>query len=93
MEKDYYALFAARHYRLISSTIDELGRRADEDVLHTPELLTCLWEQLVPYARGEEVTLYKRAETLPGGSTLVQPMIGNKGLSPAERKALPDRLV
>lgn len=74
MEKDRYALFSAHHRRL-RSTIEDLGKRVDEDVLNTPELLTFLWEQLVPRAQGEEVALYKRAETLPGGSTIVKPML------------------
>jgi iron-sulfur cluster repair protein YtfE (RIC family) len=75
MEKDYYTLFAAHHRRLIGS-IDELGKRAGEDVLSTPELLTYLWEHLVPHAQGEEVSLYKCVEALPGGNGIVQPMIG-----------------
>jgi iron-sulfur cluster repair protein YtfE (RIC family) len=73
MEKDYYALFAAHHRRLIG-TIDNLGRRVEDDILNTPELLTYLWEALIPHAQGEEGTLYKRAETLPGGPALVGPM-------------------
>jgi len=74
MEKDYYTLFAAHHRKLISA-IDDLGKRVEDDILNTPELLTYLWEALIPHAQGEEVTLYKRAETLPGGHTLVRPMI------------------
>lgn len=74
MEKDYYALFAAHHRRLIG-TIDDLGRRVEDDIFNTPELLTYLWKALIPHAQGEEVTLYKRAETLPGGHALVRPMI------------------
>jgi iron-sulfur cluster repair protein YtfE (RIC family) len=74
MEKDYYALLAAHHQRLLS-TVEDLGKRVEEDVLNTPELLTFLWERLIPHAQGEEATLYKRAEILPGGSALVQPML------------------
>jgi iron-sulfur cluster repair protein YtfE (RIC family) len=74
MGKDYYALFAAHHRRLIGA-IDNLAKRVEDDILNTPELLTYLWEALIPHARGEEVTLYKRAETLPGGHALVGPMI------------------
>jgi iron-sulfur cluster repair protein YtfE (RIC family) len=74
MGKDYYALFATHHRRLIG-TIDTLGRSVEDDILNAPELLTYLWEALIPHAQGEEVTLYKRAEMLPGGHTLVRPMI------------------
>jgi iron-sulfur cluster repair protein YtfE (RIC family) len=74
MEKEYYALFAAHHQRLIR-TLDELGKRAEEDVLNTPELLAFLWERLIPHAQGEEATLYKHADTLPSGSAIVRPML------------------
>lgn len=74
MGKDYYALFAAHHRRLIGA-IDDLGKRVEDDILNAPELLAYLWEALIPHAQGEEVTLYKRAEMLPGGHTLVGPMI------------------
>lgn len=73
MKKDYYALFAAHHRKLIGN-IDQLTQQAEADVLHTPELLTYLWEYLIPHAHGEEATLYKRADTLPGGHAIVQPM-------------------
>jgi iron-sulfur cluster repair protein YtfE (RIC family) len=75
MEKDYYELFAAHHRRLISK-VDDLGKQAAEESLNTPELLTYLWEYLVPHAQGEEATLYQRAATLPGGNPLVQEMSG-----------------
>lgn len=73
MKKDYYALFAAHHRKLIGN-IDQLAQQAEADVLNTPELLTYLWEYLIPHAQGEEATLYKRADTLPGGRAIVQPM-------------------
>lgn len=75
MEQDYYALFAAHHRRLINP-LGTLSSRVRDDVVNTPELLTYLWEHLVPHAQGEEATLYQRAATLPGGDTLVSSMIG-----------------
>jgi len=39
MEKDYYALLAAHHCRLIGN-VDQLGKHAKEDVLNTPERVT-----------------------------------------------------
>jgi hypothetical protein len=38
-------LFAAHHRKLIGN-IDQLAQQAEADVLHTPELLTYLWEYL-----------------------------------------------
>ena len=70
MKKDYYALFAEHHHKLIRN-IDQLAQQAEADVLNTPELLTYFWEYLIPHAQGEEATLYKRADTLPGGHTIV----------------------
>jgi DNA polymerase (family 10) len=44
-----------------------LSSRVGDDVAHTPELLTYLWEYLVPHAQGEEATLYRRAIALKVG--------------------------
>lgn len=74
MEQDYYARFAAHHRTLIEN-LGPLVARVHEDVLNTPELLTYLWERLVPHAQAEEATLYRRAATLPGGRAMVEPLI------------------
>jgi len=84
MEQEYYVLFAAHHRRLIN-TLGNLSSRVGDDVAHTPELLTYLWEHLVPHAQGEEATLYQRAATLPGGGPLVSSMIG-------EHRAIVERI-
>jgi hemerythrin-like domain-containing protein len=73
MEQEYYALFTAHHRRLIN-TLGGLSKRVGDDIAHTPELLTYLCEHLLPHARAEEATLYRRAVTLPGGNALVSSM-------------------
>lgn len=74
MEKDPSTLFSEHHTQLLTR-IEELGKQVEEDVLHAPELLTCLHEQLLPHAAAEEATLYKRAETLPDSTALVQSLL------------------
>lgn len=74
MEQEHYTLFTAHHRRLIN-TLGDLSQRVGDDRTHTPELLTYLCEHLLPHARAEEATLYRRAATLPGGNALVSSMI------------------
>lgn len=73
MEQASGTLFTAHHRRLIN-TLGELSMRVGDDMAHMPELLTYLCEHLLPHARAEEATLYRRAATLPGGDALVSPM-------------------